>query len=164
MEGIWTNFGVVLALLGAALATLLPGMGSAIGVGTAGQAAAGVVTEDPGQFGRVLVLQLLPGTQGIYGLLIGFITLTQIGIMGGSPDLSPAKGALYLAACLPIGFVGYKSAIYQGRAAVASIGLAARRPEQFGKAMIFPAMVETYAILALLISILSIFGIAGLPV
>ncbi len=156
------NLGVVFALTGAALAALMAGIGSAIGVGIAGEAAAGVITEDPNKFSKVLVLQLLPGTQGIYGLLIGFITLTQIGIMGGSADISLAKGLLYLAACLPMAFVGLWSAIKQGRASVACIGLVAKRPDQFGKAMIFPAMVETYAILALLISILSIFGIGGL--
>lgn len=158
------NLGVVFALLGAALAALLAGIGSAIGVGIAGEAAAGVITEDPNKFSKVLVLQLLPGTQGIYGLLIGFITLTQIGIMGGDGNISLAKGLLYLAACLPMAFVGLWSAMKQGKASVASIGLVAKRPEQFGKAMIFPAMVETYAILALLISILSIFGIAGLNI
>jgi len=156
--------GIAFALLGAALAALLAGIGSAIGVGIAGEAAAGVVTEDPAKFSKVLILQLLPGTQGIYGLLIAFITLTQIGIMGGSADISLVKGLLYFAACLPMGFVGLWSAIRQARASVASIGLVSKRPEQFGKAMIFPAMVETYAILALLISILSIFGVAGLNI
>ena len=158
------NLGIVFALTGAALAALLAGIGSAIGVGIAGEAAAGVITEDPNKFSKVLVLQLLPGTQGIYGLLIGFITLTQIGIMGGDPNVSVAKGLLYLAACLPMAFVGLWSAMKQGKASVASIGQVAKRPEQFGKAMIFPAMVETYAILALLISILSIFGIGGLAI
>ena len=158
------NLGIVFALTGAALAALLAGIGSAIGVGIAGEAAAGVITEDPNKFSKVLVLQLLPGTQGIYGLLIGFITLTQIGIMGGDPNVSVAKGLLYLAASLPMAFVGLWSAMKQGKASVASIGLVAKRPEQFGKAMIFPAMVETYAILALLISILSIFGIGGLAI
>ena len=158
------NLGIVFALTGAALAALLAGIGSAIGVGIAGEAAAGVITEVPNKFSKVLVLQLLPGTQGIYGLLIGFITLTQIGIMGGDPNVSVAKGLLYLAACLPMAFVGLWSAMKQGKASVASIGLVAKRPEQFGKAMIFPAMVETYAILALLISILSIFGIGGLAI
>ena len=158
------NLGIVFALTGAARAALLAGIGSAIGVGIAGEAAAGVITEDPNKFSKVLVLQLLPGTQGIYGLLIGFITLTQIGIMGGDPNVSVAKGLLYLAACLPMAFVGLWSAMKQGKASVASIGLVAKRPEQFGKAMIFPAMVETYAILALLISILSIFGIGGLAI
>lgn len=156
-----SELGLVYALLGAAVAVFLAGAGSSIGVGIAGQAASGVVTEDPSKFAKVLIMQLLPGTQGIYGLLIGFITLTQIGIMGGSSDISVAKGFLYLAACLPMAFVGLYSAIKQGKAAVASIGLVAKKPDQFGKAMIFPAMVETYAILALLISILAIFGIAG---
>ena len=158
------NIGVVLALAGAVLAALVAGIGSAVGVGMAGEAAAGVVTEDPSKFGKVLLLQLLPGTQGIYGLLIGFVTLTQIGIMGGSSDISWVKGVLYLVACLTMAFVGYKSAIRQARASVASIGIVAKRPDQFGKALIFPAMVETYAILALLISILAIFGINGLNV
>lgn len=159
-----TNMGIVFALIGAALASALAGAGSAIGVGVAGQAAAGVVTEDPAKFSKVLVLQLLPGTQGIYGLLIAFITLTQIGILGGSPDISLAKGLLYFAACLPIAIVGLISAMFQGRASVAAIGLVAKKPDQFGKAMIFPAMVETYAILALLVSILSIFSIGGLAI
>lgn len=146
------------------MAALLGGIGSAIGVGMTGQAAAGVVTEDPSKFGKVLVLQLLPGTQGIYGLLIGFITLTQIGILGGNSDMSLAKGLLYLAACLPMAIVGLISAKWQAKASVSSISLVAKKPDQFGKAMIFPAMVETYAVLALLISILSIFSIGGLSV
>ena len=160
----WDQLGIVFALAGAVLAALMGGIGSAVGVGMTGQAAAGVVTEDPSQFGKVLILQLLPGTQGIYGLLIGFVTLTQIGILGGSADLSLAKGLLYLAACLPMAIVGMVSAKWQARASVSSISLVAKRPDQFGKSMIFPAMVETYAVLALLISILSITSIGGLSV
>ena len=106
-----SSLGIAFALLGAALAALLAGIGSAIGVGMAGEAAAGAITEEPGRFGKVLILQLLPGTQGIYGLLIAFITLTQIGIMGGSAEMSLAKGLLYFCACLPMGFVGLYSAI-----------------------------------------------------
>ncbi len=150
--------GQVWALLGVALAVILSGCGSAYGVGVAGQAAAGVVTEQPEQFAKVLLLQLLPGTQGIYGLLIAFVTLSRIGILGGSaPDLG--SGLMIFAACLPIAVVGLVSAIHQGRTSVASIGIVAKKPDQFAKAMLFPAMVETYAILALLVSILSIFSI-----
>lgn len=158
------NMGVVFALAGATLAALTSGIGSARGVGMAGQAAAGVCTDDPSKFSKVLILQLLPGTQGIYGLLIGFITMTQIGVMGGDSNISLIKGLLYLAACLPVIFVEPLSAIQQAKASVASIALVSKRPDQFGKAMIFPAMVETYAILALLISILAVFGVAGLNV
>ena len=158
------SLGLVFALLGAAMASLFAGIGSAVGVGIAGRSAAGVVTEDPGKFSKVLIMQLLPGTQGIYGLLIAFITLSQIGLLGGNADVSMAKGLLYLAACLPIAFVGLISAISQGKAAASGIMLVAKKPEQMSKAMIFAAMVETYAILELLVSILAIFGIAGLNI
>ena len=151
---------IVYALLGAAVAVFLAGTGSAIGVGIAGQAASGVVTEDPSKFAKVLIMQLLPGTQGIYGLLVGFITLSKVGLLGGSvADLDVKTGLLILAACLPIGIVGLLSAISQGKTAAAAIGIVAKKPDQFGKAMLFPAMVETYAILALLISILAVTAI-----
>lgn len=156
------NLGSALAIAGASFAALGAGMGSAKGVGMGGQAAAGVLTEDPSKFGKVLILQLLPGTQGIYGLLIAFITLTQIGVLGGTPITSTMEGLAYLAACLPMAFVGYFSAVHQGKTSVSCIGLIAKKPDQFGKAMILPAMVETYAILALLISILAIIGIGSL--
>ena len=150
------SLGMVFALIGAVLSTALAGIGSAWGVGVAGQAAAGVVSEDPDQFAKVLILQLLPGTQGIYGLLVTFITLSNIGILGGSPITDTNTGLMYLFACLPIAIVGLVSAFHQGKTSVASIGIVAKKPDQFGKAMLFPAMVETYAILALLISILSV--------
>lgn len=154
------SLGLVFAILGAACATLFAGAGSAIGVGLAGQAAAGVVTEDPAKFSKVLILQLLPGTQGIYGLIIAFVTLSNIGLLSGNPaDIETSTGLMLFAASLPIAIVGLISAIYQGKTAVASIGLIAKKPDQFGKSMLFPAMVETYAILALLISILAIVNI-----
>ena len=156
--------GEFLALGGAALASLFAGIGSAKGVGIAGEAAAGVVSEDPNKFGQVLLLQALPGTQGIYGLLIAFITLSQIGILGGSADLSWQKGLLYFLGCLPMAIVGYLSAIKQGKAAISGISLVAKRPDQSSKAIIFAAMVETYAILALLVSILAVSGIGGLNI
>ena len=155
-----SQLGIVYALLRAALAVFLAGAGSAIGVGIAGQAASGVVSEDPSKFAKVLVIQLLPGTQGIYGLLVGFITLSKIGLLGGGVlDLTPQQGLLVLAACLPVGIVGLISGRAQGQTAAAAIGIVAKKPDQFGKAMLFPAMVETYAILSLLISILAVTNI-----
>ena len=150
--------GIVFALTGAAQAVILSGMGSAYGVGVAGQAAAGVVTEDPDKFAKVLILQLLPGTQGIYGLLVAFIALSKIGLLGGGAqmDMEMTTGLLYLAACLPVGVVGLVSGRHQGETSVAAIGVVAEKPDQFGKAMLFPAMVETYAILSLLVSILAV--------
>ncbi|MCI8402751.1 MAG: V-type ATP synthase subunit K [Lachnospiraceae bacterium] len=152
------NLGLVLALTGAALAALLAGIGSAIGVGMGGRAAAGAVTEKPELFSKVLILQLLPGTQGIYGLLVAFVALSRIGVLGGTAPTFE-NGLAYFVACLPIAIVGLYSAIHQGKTSVASIGLVTKKPDQFGKAMLLPAMVETYAILALLISILAIFNL-----
>ena len=157
------DLGLFFAILGAALAALVAGAGSARGVGMAGQAAAGVVTDQPDMFGRVLILQLLPGTQGIYGLLIAVVAMNNLGIIGGTPaNISLLKGLAYLGACLPMAIVGYISAINQAKAAVASIALVSKRPDQFGKSMLFPAMVETYAIFALLISILAISGVGAI--
>ena len=152
--------GQVFALMGAAVAALA-GIGSAIGIGIAGQAAAGVVSEDPNKFGQVLVLQALPGTQGIYGLLIAFIILLKVGLLGGNGllDITMAQGLYVLAASLPVGLVGIFSAVAQGKASAASIMLVGKKPSELAKGMIFPAMVETYAVLALLVSFLMINSI-----
>ena len=156
------SMGFAFAIIGAALAAGLAGSGSAWGVGVAGQAAAGLVAENPSQFAKCLIFQLLPGTQGIYGLLVAFITLSKIGLLSGAPalDLSFGTGLAILGACLPIAIAGLISGGHQGKTSAASIGLIAKSPEQFGRAMLFPAMVETYAILSLLVSILSISNIS----
>jgi V/A-type H+-transporting ATPase subunit K len=152
--------GIALAVLGAALASLLAGIGSAKGVGIVGEAAAGVVSVDPSKFSKVLILQLLPGTQGLYGLLTAILLLSRIGIIGGSAaQLSTAQGMMFLAACLPIAIVGLFSGISQGKSAAAGVGIVAKKPEHSGKGIIMAAMVETYAILALLVSILLIYNI-----
>lgn len=162
MSEIFNNSGLFFALLGAAIATFMAGIGSAIGVGRAGVAAAGVLAEDPSMFGKVLIFQLLPATQGIYGLLVAFLILSNVGLIGEVKEVSWLQGLLYFAASLPIAFAGYFSAVHQSKCAVAAIGTVAKKPDQMGKALILPAMVETYAILALLISILAVFGIAGM--
>lgn len=153
--------GEMLALLGAALAAALAGIGSAVGVGIAGRAAAGVVSEDPNKFGQVLLLQALPGTQGIYGLLIAFLVMVKVGLLGGEglADLSMLQGAAIFAAALPIGLVGLISAISQGKAAAAGVMLVGKRPAELAKGMLFAAMVETYAVLALLVSFLMLNSI-----
>ena len=152
--------GMGFALLGAALAAGLAGIGSAKGVGLVGEAAAGVVTEDPKKFGQTLLLQVLPGTQGLYGLLIAFLVLVKVGLIGGGAvTVTPEAGMNIFFACLPIAIVGLFSAIAQGRAAAAGVSIVAKRPDQLAKGMIFAAMVETYAVLALLVSFLMLNGI-----
>ena len=109
----------------------------------------------------MLILQLLPGTQGIYGLLVSFITLNKLQVFGSAiTDISTQTGLAIFAGCMPIAIVGLVSAFHQGKTAVASIGVVAKKPEQFVKSMLLPAMVETYAIFALLISILVVNSIS----
>jgi V/A-type H+-transporting ATPase subunit K len=153
--------GLFLALIGAALASLLAGIGSAKGVGLVGEAAAGVVSVDPSKFSKVLILELLPGTQGLYGFLSSLLILNKIGVLGGNAaDLTTAQGLAFLAASLPIAIVGLISGIVQGRTAAAGVGITAKNPDHNGKAIIMAAMVETYAILALLVSLLMIVNVS----
>ena len=145
-----------LALLGAALAAGMAGVGSARGVGLVGQAASGLLTEDPSKFGKVLILQALPGTQGIYGLITAFIILIRTGVLGTAIELTQMQGAYFLVASLPIALVGYGSAIHQGKVAVAGVNLIAKRPDEVGKAITSASLVEIYAVFALLVSLLLI--------
>ena len=146
-----------LAILGAACAAIFAGMGSSKGVGSAGEAASGVVTEDPSKFGKALVLQALPGTQGIYGLIVAFMVINNMGLFSGTvKTFTMAQGLYYLIACLPIAIVGFYSGVKQGRVAASGMNILAKRPDDFGKGIIAAALVETYAIFALLVSLLLI--------
>lgn len=152
--------GMTIAILGAAFCAALACTGSAFGVQTAGRAGAGVLSEKPELFGKVLVLQALPGTQGIYGFLTAVLIMVQIGVLGGTAaDLSVTQGWMFLFAGLPTGLVGLLSGIAQGNTAAASIHMLGKEPDSTAKGITMTALVETYAILALLISILLVFGI-----
>ena len=152
--------GMALGLLGAGLAAALSGVGSAIGTGIAGEAGAGLLCEDPSKFGKVMILQVIPGTQGLYGLVIGFLALMKMGLFDGTvAQLSVANGLLILAACLPMALGGLLSGIAQGRVAAASVNIVAKNPNDWSKGMVLCIIVEFYAILSLLISFLMImFG------
>ena len=161
-EMFFKTSGNALALLGAFVAVILPGLGSARAVGSVGEAGAGLLSEMPDSFGPTLILQALPGTQGIYGLLVGFLILfTNPVVLGGTLPVS--TGFYYLLSALPIAFCGYGSAVYQGRVALAGLGLLAKQPTEGMKGVIQSGLVETYAVLALLISVLAVFSVAGIP-
>lgn len=154
--------GIILALTGAALATILAGIGSAKGVGMATEAGMGVLAEDPSKFGKMLVLELLPGTQGLYGFIVSFMVMLNIGVLGEAVEVSMTQGWLYLAACLPIALGGLFSGIAQGKAATAGVALVAKRPTEFSKAMVSTTLVEIYALLAFLVSLLSVLAVGNL--
>ena len=152
--------GLILAILGAALAIILAGIGSVIGVGIAGETAAGLMTEDPEKFGQVLLLQAMPGTQGIYGLLTVFLVMMNVGIIGEPVVVGVDTGWAILMSCLPVAIVGLLSGIYQGRVSATGINLVAKRPEELGKAITFSAIVETYAVFAFLATLLLLGGVS----
>ena len=147
--------GIGLALLGAALAVGLCCVGSAKGTGITGEAATGVLSENPEHFSKCLILQVIPGTQGLYGLVIWFFALYTMGAFsGGIQPLTITQGLTIFVSCLPMAMGGWRSAIYQGRVAAASINIVAKQPDDWSKGIILCVIVEFYAILSLLASIL----------
>jgi V/A-type H+-transporting ATPase subunit K len=142
------------ALLGGALAVAGGGVGSAMGITYASNMATGVLSEDPDKFAKMMAICVLPGTQGIYGFVAGFLTFfTYVNNL----DKVMGKGIQVFAANLPVALVCLVSAIFQGLTGVGSIGLAAKQEEAFGKSIIFPALVETYAVISLVFTVLVLF-------
>lgn len=157
--------GVDWALLGGGIAAILGGIGSAIGITIANATISGIVTEDTEKFGKLLPLAAIPGTQGIYGFIAAVLVLVFFGILGGAPTLSGTQGFKVFLACQPVAWACFISAIYQGMSSASAAGIVARRGEDAGKALILPALVETYAVLSLIVTILmmlslrTIFGV-----
>ena len=149
--------GTAIAYMGAALAAALACVGSAKGTGITGEAGAGLITEDPSKSGKVMILQVIPGTQGLYGFVIFFLAFLKI---SGAGDISLINGAAVAFACLPIAIGGLMSAIAQGKGAAASINILAKKPDDWSKGMIMCIVVEFYAILCLLASFLMLNAIA----
>ena len=126
--------GMALGLLGAGLAAALSGVGSAIGTGIAGEAGAGLLCEDPSKFGKVMILQVIPGTQGLYGLVVWFFASFQMGLLDGTiMDLTVTEGLRYFVACIPMALGGWLSAIAQGKVAADSSNLLAKKPDGWSK-------------------------------
>lgn len=141
--------GVFIAVLGMALSVFLPGIGSAKGVGLVGEAASGLLVAEPEKFGKSLVLQLMPASQGLYGFVIFIMASGQL-----RSDMSFLQGLYILMCCLPIAIVGWPSAISQAKIAVAGVGILSRNESQMTKSIIYCVMVETYALLAFVTSLI----------
>ena len=154
--------GMFFALTGAVLAVTLACVGSAKGVGIASEAAAAVIIDDPSKFAKLLILQLLPGTQGLYGLVVAVMILLKIGVLGGSPNITLLAGLLYLVAGLPVGIGGLISAIAQARVAVTGVTIVAKKPSESSKAIISATLVEFYALLSFISSFLMVMNIEKL--
>lgn len=154
------EWGLVFAIAGAATVMAVSGFGSAIGVALAGQAAGGVMSEDPEKFGKMIPLIGIPGTQGFYGFLIGFLVLNKLNLLTAAVKIPTlAQGLQIFCICLVISLVESISAVWQGKVSVASIYLVAKRPEEAGKALVLPIFVEIYAILGLAAAFLLLLGV-----
>ena len=142
-------YGQTIAMIAIAACVLLCGIGSCLGLYKTSTAAAGVLGEDPKKFGKVMVLVLLPATQGIYGFIIGIIASSSIANIATN-----AQGWLMLGAVLPMMVSGLISAWFQGKAAVNCIYTVGKQESLSGKLIVYPGMIEFYAILGLIISIM----------
>jgi len=151
--------GLIVAIAGAGLAAFLAGIGSAVGIGLAGRSAAGVLAEDPDKFGRLFLLVALPGTQGFYGFIAALFVILKVGLLSTPKAISLAQGWQIFFASLPVAFAGLFSGIHQGKVCAAGVEMGAKRPEATMKAVIYGAMVETYAVLGLLITLFLLIGI-----
>jgi len=141
------SLGVIMAIFGAGLATVMAGIGSIVGIGYPARAAAGVLSEDPTRFGSLFLLVVLPGTQGFYGFVAAFLIIGNIARVE-----TLAQGMQLFFAALPVAFAGLVSGIYQGKVCAAGVGLVAKRAREAMKGVIYAAMIETYAVLGLLIT------------
>ena len=147
--------GIGLAYFGAAIAVALCCIGSAKGTGMVGEAATGVISETPEHFSKCMILQVLPGTQGLYGIVAWFMVLLKLNVFGGQmANLTIQNGVAIFWACMPIALGGLLSAIAQGRVAAASINIVAKKPDDYMKGVIMCGIVEFYAILSLVGTIL----------
>jgi V/A-type H+-transporting ATPase subunit K len=156
--------GIGWAALGAMLAVMFGCIGSAMGIRIACSQGAGVLSEKPELFGKLLVLMALPGTQGFYGFICSIFIALQVGLIGNidkAITLAPPVGVGLMFVGLGVGLVELYSAINQGMTSAASISLVGKRPDEGGRAILFPALVETYAVVALLIGILMIFWLTA---
>ena len=153
------TWGTIIALTGAVIAALLACIGSARGVGIACEAGNAVVAEDPSKAGKALLLEALPGSQGIYGFVTAFMVLMNVGVIGGSiAQLTMAQGWYLFISCLPIAIVGYFSAVFQGKVCATGMNILAKKPDDSIKGVTAAALVETYAIFSLLVSLLLILN------
>lgn len=145
---------LALAFLGAAMATAFACFGSSIGVSTVGQAGSGLLTEKPELAGKVITLAVLPGSQGLYGMVISLLFLFSFGlpVLDGSVALSTADGLALFAAFIPVTITCFSSAPYQGKVCAAGMHMLARDAGLAGRVITLAALVETYALLGFLIS------------
>ncbi|PIR52936.1 hypothetical protein COU76_04130 [Candidatus Peregrinibacteria bacterium CG10_big_fil_rev_8_21_14_0_10_49_10] len=147
------QWGVMLAYFGAALSTFLAGLGSVLGVSMVGQAGAGLLTEKPELAGKVITLEVLPGSQGLYGMVISLLFIFGYQpVISGEVAISTSQGFILFAAFLPVAICCLTSGPYQAKVCSAGMHMLAKDDKLTGRVITMAALVETYALLGFLIS------------
>lgn len=154
-EFLFSNGGVIMAVLGMALVVIIPSMGSGKGVGMVGESITGLLIDEPEKFGKTLLLQMMPASQGLYGFVIAIMTLGRL-----SSSMPLQEGLFILVACLPMAIVGYPTALAQARVAVNGVQVLSRNENEMTKNIIYCVMVETYALLAFVSSIIMLSAVS----
>jgi len=156
------EMGYLLSVLGAAIVATFSGVGSAYGVSIPARAANGLLSEEPEKFGNTLILVALPGSQGIYGFISGVMVLIVLGALGGQPKAPTLlQGCAILGVCVFQTIVQWASSVLQGKVCAAGIAIVAKHPEDSMKGVVNAVMVETYAVLGLLITLLLLLFAIG---
>lgn len=138
------DINVILGYLGLGLMLALSGIGSCYGTTIAGNAAEGALKKDPSKASSYMILSALPATQGLYGFLALFL----------HSSLAASNGALMFGVGLGVGLVCLFSAIRQGKVCAAGIQGLAQGHDVITNTMIYAALPEFYAILALVATFL----------
>ena len=136
---------LVLGYLGLGLMLGLAGIGSVLGTTIAGNAAEGALKKNPEGSSTYMILSALPATQGLYGFL-GFILWLN-------RDFA-AQGPMLFCVGLAVGVVCLFSAIRQGQVCANGIVGVSQGHDVMVNTLIYAALPEFYAILALLAAIL----------
>lgn len=155
-----TSLSSLWVFMGAVFVITLGTLGSAIGIRISGSQAAGVLSEKPELFGKMFVMMALPGTQGFYSFVCGIMMIVLSGVLNKGTVISNAKGLAFMTVGIGVGLVEWLSAIAQGQASAAAESLTGRQPSSSGQAILIPALVETYAVIALVSGILLILWIS----
>ena len=140
------DLNLILGYLGLGLMLGLAGIGSCYGTTIAGTAAEGALKKDPSKASGYMVLSALPATQGLYGFVAFLMTKDKLA--------DAALGPLMFGIGLGVGIVCLFSAIRQGKVCAAGIQGLAQGHDVQTNTMIYAALPEFYAILALVASLM----------
>ena len=138
---------IFLAYLGVALCVALSGIGSAYGVTICGNASIGAFKKNPSASGAYMGLSALPSSQGLYG----FFMLNSKVVPGIQ---MPAACAIF-GVGLALGLVALFSAVRQAKVCANGISAIGAGHNAFGTTMVLAVFPELYAILGLLVLILT---------